>query len=48
MAGREGWQRYRRVRDVDLDMCMQFNHFNSTPSIQFGDAVDQLHVPKAE
>jgi hypothetical protein len=22
---------------------MQFNHFNSTPSIQFGDAVVQLH-----
>jgi hypothetical protein len=32
---------------VDLDTCMQVNHFNSTASIQFGDAVVQLHGPKA-
>jgi hypothetical protein len=32
----------------DLNTRIRFNHFNSTPSIQFGDVVNQLHGPNAE
>ncbi|KAH8654694.1 hypothetical protein BGZ61DRAFT_541382 [Ilyonectria robusta] len=39
---------YIPVRVGDLDTRMQFNYFNSTLSIQFGDVVDQLHGPNAE
>ena len=36
------------VSGGDLGAGMQFNLFNSTPSIPFGDAVVQLHGPNAE
>jgi hypothetical protein len=48
MGGRGGWLRRWGVSAGDLGAGMQFNLFNSTPSIPFGDAVVQLHGPNAE